>query len=447
MENIYKLAFIAVMATAATSCCSNSETDESAEKPVPATVKPDWAESAVIYEVNWRQATEDGKLTTFTERNLPKLKELGVDILWFMPINPISELNRKGELGSYYASQNYTALNPEMGTIDDFKAMVDSAHKMGMKVIVDWVANHTGCDNVWVAEHPDWYAYNPDSTHVQDWGWTDTYKLNYDNTELRKAMIDAMKFWVTECNIDGFRCDVAFMVPMDFWLEARKQLTAIKPLFFLAEAANKELCDGAFDMVYNWPMGYLFEEIYKGNKSPKLIDSLTVALRDSFAVDAYQMNHITNHDRNSWDGTEFERLGDGVKAFAALCYIAPGMPLIYTGQEYGYDHRFEFFKKDAPAPYNEEWFNFYKGLNALKHSHKALNAGINGGDWKVYTTSAPDAVFACSRTLDDDTIFYVANLSGKEVEFTIDDAPEFTNFIGGIRLTLKAWEYQIKAKP
>lgn len=447
MENIYKLAFLAVMTAAATSCCSNAENSETENKPIPATVKPDWAEGAVIYEVNWRQATEDGKLTTFTEQNLPKLKELGVDILWFMPINPISELNRKGELGSYYASQNYTAINPEMGTLDDFKAMVDSAHKLGMKVIIDWVPNHTGCDNVWLAEHPDWYAYNPDSTHIQDWGWTDTYKLNYDNPELRTAMIDAMKFWVTECDIDGFRCDVAFMVPMDFWLEARKQLTSIKPLFFLAEAANKELCDGAFDMVYNWPMGWLFEEIYKGNKSPKLIDSLTVALRDSFAVDAYQMNHITNHDRNSWDGTEFERLGDGVKAFAALSYIAPGMPLIYTGQEYGYNHRFEFFKKDAPAPYNEEWFNFYKELNALKHNHKALNAGINGGDWKVYTTTAPDAVFACSRTLGDDTVFYVANLSGKDVEFSIDDAPEFTHFIGGIRLTLKAWEYQIKAKP
>ncbi|MCQ2350496.1 MAG: alpha-amylase family glycosyl hydrolase [Paludibacteraceae bacterium] len=439
MKKFLAMAILATTTLAATSCAGN---DQNESEMRHATEKPEWAADAVIYEVNWRQATEDSKLTTFTEQNLPKLKELGVDILWFMPINPISELNRKGELGSYYASQNYTEINPEMGTIEDFKNMVSTAHSMGIKVIIDWVANHTGCDNVWFNEHPDWYARNDEGELIQDWGWTDTYKLNYDNAEMRAAMIDAMKFWVKECDIDGFRCDVAFMVPMDFWLEARKQLTDIKPLFFLAEGANTELCDGAFDMVYNWPLSGLFEEIYKGNKGASLIDSMVNIQKTNFAPDAYQMNHLTNHDRNSWDGTEFERYGDGVKAFATLCYIVPGMPLIYTGQEYGYDHRFEFFKKDTPAPYNEEWFNFYKDLNTLKHQHKALMAGGKGGEWKVYKTSNPKEIIACSRILDDDTVFYIANLSNEEITFTIkENIPELSKFKKGEKYTLKPWEY------
>lgn len=453
MKNPLELAFLAMVAIAASGCTgNNTET-----VLTPATEKPDWTRNAVIYEVNWRQATYDGTAASFAKK-LPYLKELGVDILWFMPINPISEVNRKGGLGSYYASQNYTALNPELGTIGDFKEMVAEAHKLGMKVIIDWVANHTGCDNVWLAEHPEWYVYDEEGKMVSQWDWTDTYKLNYENQEMRQAMIDAMKFWITECDIDGFRCDVAFLVPTDFWVEARRQLTEIKPVFMLAEAADKGLCEEAFDMVYNWPLGFLYDKIAKKEKDCSLIDSIVRAQRDSFPVDAYQMNHITNHDRNSWDGTEFERLGVGAEAFAVLSYVVPGMPLIYTGQEVGYDHRFEFFEKDTPAPFVKNyWYHFYKSLNKLKHNNKALRAGIEGGTWQIHGTTAPDKVFICSREKDDDKVVFLANFSGEYVTFSYTDPQTeetFTDYFRGDKLTYKPsneysiapWEYLLLVK-
>lgn len=453
MKNPLELAFLAIVAIATTDCsCSTAESTLE-----PATKKPEWSRNAVIYEVNWRQATDDGTATSFSKK-LPYLKELGVDILWFMPVNPISEVNRKGELGSYYASQNYTALNPELGTIDEFKNMVSEAHSLGMKVIIDWVANHTGCDNVWLTEHPEWYARNEKGELINPWDWTDTYKLNYENKEMRQAMIDAMKFWVSECDIDGFRCDVAFMVPLDFWKEARRQLEEIKPVFMLAEAANKELCDGAFDMVYNWPLMFLYDNIAKGEKNCSVIDSIVCAERDSFPVDAYQMNHITNHDRNSWDGTEFERLGLGTEAFAVLSYIVPGMPLIYTGQEVGYDHRFEFFKKDTPAPLVKNyWYYFYQSLNNLKHSNKALQAGVKGGSWNVAGTTEPNKVLACSRELGDDKVMFVANLSSESVTFSFTtpvDKETYTDYLKGDKVTLNPdaeytlapWEYLLLVK-
>lgn len=451
MKNPIELAFLAIMSVVATGCSCPT-----VQNPEPATSKPEWTRNAVMYEVNWRQATEDGKITSFTE-HLPYLKELGVDILWFMPITPISEVNRKGELGSYYASQNYTALNPELGTMEDFQDMVRQAHQLGMKVIIDWVANHTGCDNVWLAEHPNWYAHTVEGALVQPWDWTDTYKLDYDNPEMREAMYEAMKFWVEDCDIDGFRCDVAFMVPVDFWESTRARLEEIKPLFFLAEASNKELTEHAFDMLYNWPLGFLYDQIAKGEKNCSVIDSVVCAERDSFATDTYFMNHITNHDRNTWDGTEFERLGDGVKAFAVLSYVVPGMPLIYTGQEVGYNHRFEFFKKDTPAPFvKNEWYEFYKSLDSLKHSNKALRAGVEGGKWETFESDAPEQVLVCGRVLDSDEVIYIGNLSSNAASFTLTNAPEgeFKNYFTGETVKIEKgkpyefapWEYILLVK-
>ncbi|MBQ6765827.1 MAG: alpha-amylase [Paludibacteraceae bacterium] len=439
MSNIYKAAFLALMGMAATSC-----TKSGIEAQTPATEKPEWTRNAVIYEVNWRQFTDDGKVTSFAN-HLPYLKELGADILWFMPIHPISEVNRKGELGSYYSVQDYKAVNPELGTLEEFKDMVKQAHGLGMKVIIDWVANHTGCDNVWLAEHPDWYAYDENGNLIQPWDWTDTYKLNYDNPDMRTAMTDAMKFWVKECDIDGFRCDVAFMVPMDFWLDVRAELEKIKPVFMLAEASESWLLDGAFDMLYNWPAGFLFERIYKGEKSIATLDTIVHTQLDTLAVDSYQMNHITNHDRNTWDGTEFERLGDGVKAFAALTYIMPGMPLIYTGQEVGYDHRYEFFKKDTPATLEKnEWWQFYNKLNTLKHERKSLRAGIEGGIWKTYSTSKPESVLACSRVLGDEETLLIGNFSSEPVSFLYDYVPQgkYKNYLTGEDFTFTSGEEQ-----
>jgi len=446
MKTMRELAFLALMSTAVSA---------SATAISEGTKKPDWTRNAVIYEVNWRQSTDDGMITSLAN-NLEYYKELGVDILWLMPINPISVVNRKGELGSYYASQSYYELNQELGVIDEFKKFVKKAHELGMKVIIDWVANHTGCDNIWLTSHPDWYVYE-NGKLVSQWDWTDTYKLDYNNKEMRQGMINAMKFWVNECDIDGFRCDVAFLVPTDFWEDAREQISQIKPVFMLAEASDAALCNKAFDMVYNWPLLFLYDEIAKGKKDCSKIDSVVCAERDSFAIDSYQMNHITNHDRNSWDGTEFERLGDGVKAFAVLDYVVPGMPLLYTGQEVGYNHRFEFFKRDTPAPLEKnEWYNFYKSLNNLKHTNAALKAGTEGAPWKAYKTTAPTQALVCSRLFSDAGVVYVGNLSAQEVAFKLSEAPagQYKNFFTGETVTIKKgmsikmkpWEYMLLVK-
>lgn len=399
-------------------------------------IHPEWSRDAVIYEVNLRQYTPTGKVADFA-KELPRLKELGVDILWFMPIHPISEKNRKGELGSYYAVKDYKGFNPEYGTIDEFKAMVDQAHKLGMKVILDWVPNHTGCDNAWVTEHPEWFSRNEQGEMYGPFDWTDVYELNYDNREMRAAMVDAFKFWLTEIGVDGFRCDVAMEVPTDFWNETRPQLQAVKPdLFMLAEASVPELHIDAFNMGYNWPMKDLFSEIaatagqytFKKEGEPMktfpikhavAIDSLLADQAANYPSDTYLMNMITNHDLNSWEGTEFDRLGNLNQAFAVLSYTLPGMPLIYTGQETGMNRAFEFFKKDeAPAwePHNE-YFTFYQTLNNLKHSNKALRAGEQGGKMLRYPTTSDD-LYIFSREAQGDKVVVMVNLGAKTADVT-----------------------------
>ena len=434
-------------------CCASMFFSCTSGNKYEGTKKEAYTRNAVIYEVNLRQYTEEGTIQAFSEY-LPYLKELGVDILWFMPVHPISELNRKGELGSYYAVQDYMAVNPEFGTLEDFKNMVKQAHDLGMKVIIDWVANHTGCDNVWIEQHPDWFEYE-NGNFVSPWDWTDTYSLDYDNKEMRAGMIEAMKFWAKEMDVDGFRCDVAFLVPVDFWDSIRAELDKVKPVFMLAEATEKELTDKAFDMVYNWPLLFILDNIYKGNNNINDLVELSKKQLSDLAPDAYYMNHITNHDRNSWDGTEFERYGAAVKSFAVMSYVWPGMPLIYTGQEVGMDRRLEFFVKDTPpVKENNEWYEFYKSLNTLKHNSKALTAGDKGGKTIVYETTEPN-VFVLSRVKDNEEIVYIANISNKEVKFHFnDDAPqgEFENFFTKEKVLLPAgfklapWDFILLTK-
>ena len=438
-------------------------------------IHPGWSRNAVIYEVNLRQFTPEGTVNAFAQ-HLPRLKELGVDILWMMPINPISEKDRKGKLGSYYAVKNYKEFNPEFGTLDDFKSMVKKAQDMGLKVIIDWVPNHTGRDNVWVTEHPDYYKKDSLGNMIGIYDWTDVYVLDYSNPETRKAMIDAMKFWLTDVGVDGFRCDVAMEVPTDFWNEARPQLQAVRPeLFMLAEATVPALQEIAFDMGYNWPMKDLFNEIaatsgqysFKGEngevrkfdeKHACDITTLLDKQAAEFPKDTYLMNMITNHDLNSWEGTEFERLGNLTDAFAVLSYTLPGMPLLYTGQETGMNRAFKFFEKDeAPnwEPRNE-FFTFYQKLNNLKHSQAALTAGIEGGPVVVYPVSSPD-LYVFSRQSPDNAscVITMVNLGKDQInlEFSSDKKPElnemkdyFTAKDAEMPAALKAGEYYVFVK-
>ena len=436
MRKVFLYTLAAVTTSLFSAGCSNkaaTETSVPERDSTYTTVKhPDWSRNAVIYEVNLRQYTPSASVKEFGT-HLPRLKELGVDILWFMPVHPISELNRKGELGSYYAVKDYKAFNPEFGTIEEFKEVVDSAHVLGMKVILDWVPNHTGCDNAWVTEHPEWFSLNEDGKMYGPFDWTDVYELNYDNREMRAAMVDALKFWLTEVDIDGFRCDVAGEVPTDFWDETRPQLDSVKAdIFMLAEASKPELQKHAFDMGYNWPMKDLFSEIaatsgqYSFQKEGEpmrtfpekyavTIDSLLAVQETDYPKDTYLMNMVTNHDLNSWEGTEFERLGNLSQAFAVLSYTLPGMPLIYTGQETGMNRAFEFFKKDeAPAwePRNK-YFKFYQKLNELKHTQAALDAGEAGGKMKRYPTQS-HSIYAFSRVKGDSEVVVIVNLGAHD---------------------------------
>jgi glycosidase len=408
-----------------------------------------WSRNAVIYEANIRQATPEGTFNAYRHQLL-RLKHLGVDIIWVMPINPISVDGRKGELGSYYAVQDYTKVNPEFGTLNDFKSLVERAHELGIKVIIDWVANHTGLDNVWMKSHPDFYAKDSTGNLIHPYDWTDTYKLDYTNENLRSTMIAAMKFWIKKCDVDGFRCDVAMEVPTDFWNRARNELSKIKPIFMLAEAEKTELAEKAFDMNYNWSLKNVLGEICKNGKNAQTsLDSLLENQQNRFPEDSYLMNHITNHDLNSWEGTEFDRLGDGVKACAVLTYTLPGMPLIYTGQEVGFNHAFQFFKKDESPDYTPNAYtSFYKALNRLKHRFAALKAG-NGGTLVRYPTSETQ-VYVFSRKSHDGTVTIMVNLSDKQVpvEFTRNNPKGiFTNYFThqaeAITTQLNPWEYKV----
>jgi glycosidase len=374
-------------------------------------VHPDWVKSANIYEVNIRQYTPEGTFKAF-EPNLQRLKDMGVDILWIMPIYPIGQVNRKGALGSYYAVKDYRAVNPEFGTLSDLKGLVKHAHELGMKVILDWVANHSAPDNNLVTEHPDWYTH--DSTGkivppVPD--WTDVSDFNYDKKDLWNYQIESLKYWVREADVDGFRCDVAMMVPLDFWKQAREELDKVKKVFMLAEAEGPEFYRNGFDMTYSWELLNLMNDIAKGNKHAADIETY-IKRNDSLYNKAnIRMLFTTNHDENSWNGSEYERLKAGAKCYQVLCATLPGMPLVYSGQESGLSKRLKFFDKDTIDWDHYPLQDFYKTLLDLKKANPELWNGTDGGSLRVYKTNGRN-MFAFGRMKDGKEIVVVLNLSG-----------------------------------
>jgi len=429
-----------------------SKNKKNTEKNMSELKHVDWSRNANIYEVNIRQYTPEGTFKAF-EKHLPRLKKMGVDILWIMPIHPVSELNRKGTLGSYYAVQDYKAVNPEFGNMTDFKRLVEHAHSLGMKVIIDWVANHSGWDNVWTKDHADFYEKDKDGKLVSPFDWTDVISFDYNNPEMRAAMTDALKFWLTKTNIDGYRCDVAGMVPTDFWEDARHEMEEIKPVFMLAEDEdNADLLRYAFDMNYSWKLHKLMNSIAKGKKNAKEIWDNILWSGTTFPEDAYRMNFTTNHDENSWNGTIDERLGDAKNAMAILAWTVPGMPLIYSGQEAGLNKRLEFFEKDTIDWGDYKYEDFYTKLNALKKNSPALNAGADGGMMIQISEGQNDKVFAFSREKDGNQVVVILNLSNNTQQFIIDSVQlsgdfkniftnESINIKENLELNLEPWGY------
>jgi glycosidase len=409
---------------------------------ISAVQHPAWTRSANIYEVNIRQYTPEGTFRAF-EAHLPRLRRMGVDVLWLMPINPISRKNRKGSLGSYYAVSDYTAINPEYGTLDDFRHLVRAAHARGFKVIVDWVANHTGWDHVWTVRHPDWYLRNAagelEGYHYTDLSdhhqevWADVIGLDYRKRAVRDGMIDAMAYWVRAADIDGFRCDVAWTLPVDFWDEARARLDAIKPMFMLAEADTPEMQTRAFDMTYDWALYHLLIKVARGHADARDLARLYTDRPRRYPAGAYRMTFTSDHDENSWNGTDRELYGAGAQAMAVLAATLPGMPLIYGGQEAGLDKRLKFFDKDTINWAGLGQAGFYAGLLRLKHKHPALANGA-GGDLELLETGTP-RVFAFRRMRGADKIRVVVNLSSQAVNLAFSPAE---------RIALKPWGWKIE---
>ena len=385
---------------------------------------PDWVHTTNVYEVNVRQYTPHGTFNAFAQ-HLSRMKEMGVQTLWFMPITPIAQKNKKGALGSYYACSDYTSINPEFGTLDDFKNLVKQAHEMEMKVIIDWVANHTGWDHVWTKEHPDYYLKDSNTNDFKiASGMDDIIELNYKNTALREAMIDAMKFWVNECDIDGFRCDLAFSVELDFWKEARKELDAIKPLFWLGEfdELEKPEYSEAFDACYTWTWMHKTEDFYKKHLP---LDSLITVLKkyDDLGDSSMRTWFTSNHDENSWNGTEYEKYGDMAKGLAVFSAIWNGIPLIYSGQELPVKKRIKFFDKDTIQwSGNNELQDFYTTLLKLKSDNPALRSGDPSVQTFRIKTTDPKNVFAYLRRKEAREVLVVLNLSAqKDIHFDIMD--------------------------
>lgn len=374
-----------------------------------------WTKDAVIYEVNVRQYTEEGTFQAFSE-NLEELKEAGVNVLWFMPIHPISETNRSGVLGSYYSVTDYREINPEFGTAEDFKALVDKAHTMGFKVMLDWVANHTGWDCAWIDEHPEWYTQDENGNIVSPpgMGWPDVADLNYDNPEMRQEMIACMKYWVEEYDIDGFRCDYAGGVPIDFWEEARRELEKEKPLYMLAEDnTTPSLLNEAFDFNYNFK---LYEAMVGVAKGTKKANTLKLYIPQNYPEGTYALNFLDNHDKNAYERTIAEAFGtEALPAFFAFIYTIPGVPLIYSGDEIGLDHKIAFMEKDA-IQWESTGLDYRPLLGKLaqiRTDNAALHTGEYGGEIEFYEIENKNVLGYC-RSVEENTITCLINFSEEE---------------------------------
>uniref|UniRef100_UPI004057ABD3 alpha-amylase family glycosyl hydrolase n=1 Tax=Alistipes sp. TaxID=1872444 RepID=UPI004057ABD3 len=385
-----------------------------------------WSYNAVVYEMNVRQLTEEGTFVA-AMRYLQHLKSIGIDVIWLMPIYPIGKVERKGSLGSYYSISDYCDVNPEFGTMADFDAFVREAHRLGMRVILDWVANHTARDAKWLKDKPvNWYERGENGVAKVPWDWSDTAQLNYAEKAVWQGQMDAMKFWLQNHSVDGFRCDMAMLVPLEFWQEVRRELQCVKKdVFMLAEAEGVEFFDNAFDACYGWELHHAMVDVAQGKSRVWELRNRIYAQLNDYHQSSMHLSFTSNHDENSWSGSEQSRFGASLKAMIALTFVLPkSLPLIYTGQEYGYDHSFAFFDKDAmPKIADNETTELYRQLCEMRHSFSALNSADLGGSFVEIDNNAPDCLLTFVREDEASRVVYIANLSPYKV---------FTDFHTGI---------------
>ncbi|MDP1621702.1 MAG: alpha-amylase family glycosyl hydrolase [Bacteroidales bacterium] len=446
-----KVSFLIAVSITAICSCNRQPVTEKVDPSAHVT----WSRNATIYEVNIRQYTPQGTFKAF-EQELPRLQKMGVDILWLMPINPLGEKNRKGSLGSYYSVSDYLSVNPEYGTKQDFVDLVKKAHELSMKVIVDWVANHTSWDNDLITKHPEWYKKDSTGNIVPPvTDWSDVAALDYSQQDLREYMTDALLYWIREADIDGYRCDVAGMMPVSFWHEAIPKLKQYKPVFMLAEDASPKMHDtGYFDATYSWDLFHMMNQIAQKKKTADKIDSLFAAEKKNFPADSYRMLFTSNHDENSWNGTEYERLGAGARTFAVLTFTFPGIPLVYSGQESAMNKRLRFFDKDTISWGNYPLESFYTTLMQLKKKNDLIASGDSGGRFIKVGSSNDKSVYAFLRKkgirqifvilnfsdTDQTVVFKGSNFTGKYRELFTSQEKEFR---AGDKVALSRWQYLV----
>ena len=382
-----------------------------------------WHVNGSIYEVNTRQYSKEGTFAKVTEQ-LSRLASMGTKIVWLMPVQPIGKVNRKGGMGSPYSVADFTAINPDLGTPEDLKNLISTAHGLGQKVILDWVANHAAFDNVWAADHLDYFTLR-DGKQIVALGedgnatdWTDVADLNYENQAMRAAMIDALAYWVREFDIDGYRCDVAGLVPLDFWKEATETLAEIKPdLFWLAEWEDPKM-HAHFNMTYAWELHHIFNAVAQGKSGTEEIVNYLVREGENFPPDAYRMYFTTNHDENSWNGTIAERMGENGDAMTALAFMLPGMPLVYSGQEAASNKRLAFFEKDEIDWSNKKKIQFYQKLLVLRMTNKSMWNGPFGGQPEFFASSGRQIGFV--RKKGPDATMFIANFDSEPAVVHVD---------------------------
>jgi alpha-amylase len=414
----------------------------------------DWIKTTNVYEVNLRQYTKEGTFNAFLIE-LPRLKDMGVRTLWFMPITPIAQKNKKGSMGSYYAAADYASINPEFGTLEDFKRLVNEAHKQGFKVIIDWVANHTGWDHVWTQTNPEYFERDEATGDFKTaHGMDDIIELDFKNPALRKAMIDAMQFWIDETGIDGFRCDLAFWVELDFWIEAKSELEKSKRLFWLGELDPIENPDymQVFDAAYAWTWMHKTRAFYQEHLDLSILDGVLEQYRHTPGMKAW---FTSNHDENTWNGTEYEKYGEAAKALAVFSCTWPGVPLIYCGQELPNHKRLEFFDKDV-IEWNGtfQFHDFYKTLLNFHATNPALSGDEKAAPVRRLNTSDNRKILAYLRTQNQYKVLVVLNLSSEAVDVRFYDQGvegNYTELFSGQKLTIKSetvvpvasWDYRV----
>ena len=377
---------------------------------------------------------------------------MGIDILWFMPIHPIGIENRKGSLGSYYSIRDYRGINPEFGTLEDFKSLVDAVHDLDILVMIDLVAGHTAWDHPWIAAHPEWYLKDGQGNIIPpNPDWTDVAGLNFENQDMLQALEDDMAYWVAEVGVDGYRCDAAYNISIPFWKKAMTRLNSIKPVVMLAESDGNH--KGGYPLIelfqlsYDWPGHATLNRIAKGEMKAIDLKNHLKSVQQNYSPDHAVMSFTTNHDENSWNGTVFERLGDAAEVMAVLTYAMPGTPLIYSGQEYGLDKRLEFFEKDLIPKKESSYMTLFKKLNTLKKTSDALDVGKDAADINLLENSNAD-VIAFSRKKGDDTLIFVGNLSNVPQQVSIADNSTYTDVftekeVQINNLNLESWSYRL----